>query len=139
MAPSHDNDTLFVGNICKTWTKEHVRLPLPLFIYLFFNLANSIILIKNNTYMEMQLKETLKGFGVENFKDLKLVEDPRNEGMNRGFAFLEFSSRNEAMDALKRLQKRDVKLGSDRAPKVAFSDSFRELDEEIMSQVRLGV
>ncbi|XP_078148231.1 RNA-binding (RRM/RBD/RNP motifs) family protein isoform X1 [Carex rostrata] len=104
LAPSHDNDTLFVGNICKTWTKEH-------------------------------LKETLKGFGVENFEDLKLVEDPRNEGMNRGFAFLEFSSRNEAMDALKRLQKRDVKLGSDRAPKVAFSDSFRELDEEIMAQV----
>jgi hypothetical protein len=25
VAPSHDNDTLFVGNICKTWTKEHVR------------------------------------------------------------------------------------------------------------------
>jgi hypothetical protein len=24
VAPSHDNDTLFVGNICKTWTKEHV-------------------------------------------------------------------------------------------------------------------
>ncbi|KAJ1694697.1 hypothetical protein LUZ63_011395 [Rhynchospora breviuscula] len=104
IAPSHDNDTLFVGNICKTWTKEH-------------------------------LKETLKGFGVENFEDLKLVEDPHNEGMNRGFAFLEFSSRIEAMDALKCLQKRDVKLGSDRAPKVAFSDSFRELDEEIMSQV----
>jgi len=24
VAPSQDSDTLFVGNICKTWTKDHV-------------------------------------------------------------------------------------------------------------------
>ena len=25
VVPSEDNDTLFVGNICKTWTSEQVR------------------------------------------------------------------------------------------------------------------
>ncbi|PKA60751.1 Polyadenylate-binding protein 2 [Apostasia shenzhenica] len=104
-APSQDNDTLFLGNISKTWTKEH-------------------------------LKEKLKSYGIDNIEDLVLVEDTNNEGMNRGFAFLEFSSRSEAMDAYRRLQKRDVVFGVDRTAKVAFADSFIEPDDEIMSQVK---
>ncbi|XP_040378921.1 uncharacterized protein LOC102719669 isoform X2 [Oryza brachyantha] len=105
VAPSHDNDTLFVGNICKTWTKEH-------------------------------LKEKLKSYGVENFDDLLLVEDSNNPGMNRGYALLEFSTRPEAMDAFRRLQKRDVVFGVDRSAKVSFADSYPEVDDEIMAQVR---
>ncbi|XP_072986874.1 uncharacterized protein [Typha latifolia] len=105
VAPSQDSDSVFVGNICKTWTKEH-------------------------------LKEKLKSYGVENVEDLILVEDSNNEGMNRGFAFLEFSSRSEAMDAYRRLQKRDVVFGLDRTAKVAFADSFIEPDDEIMAQVK---
>uniref|UniRef100_A0A0D9W7R5 RRM domain-containing protein n=1 Tax=Leersia perrieri TaxID=77586 RepID=A0A0D9W7R5_9ORYZ len=105
VAPSHDNDTLFVGNICKTWTKEH-------------------------------LKEKLKIYGVENFDDLLLVEDSNNPGMNRGYALLEFSTRPEAMDAFRRLQKRDVVFGVDRTAKVSFADSYPEVDDEIMAQVR---
>ncbi|KAL6903790.1 hypothetical protein ACP4OV_004603 [Aristida adscensionis] len=105
VAPSHDNDTLFVGNICKTWTKEH-------------------------------LKEKLKSYGVENFDDLLLVEDSNNPGMNRGYALLEFSTRPEAMDAFKRLQKRDVVFGVDRSAKVSFADSYPQVDDEIMAQVR---
>ncbi|XP_077235135.1 uncharacterized protein LOC143877150 [Tasmannia lanceolata] len=105
VSPSQDSDTLFLGNICKTWTKE-------------------------------ALKEKLKHYGVENVEDLTLVEDSNNEGMNRGFAFLEFASRSEAMDAYKRLQKRDVVFGVDRTAKVSFADSFIEPDDEIMSQVK---
>ncbi|XP_020585375.1 nucleolin isoform X2 [Phalaenopsis equestris] len=105
VAQSQDSDTLFLGNICKTWTKEH-------------------------------LKEKLKSFGINNIEDLMLVEDASNDGMNRGFAFLEFSSRSDAMDAYRRLQKRDVVLGVDRSAKVAFADSFIEPDDEIMSQVK---
>ncbi|TVU15017.1 hypothetical protein EJB05_38515 [Eragrostis curvula] len=105
VAPSHDNDTLFVGNICKTWTKEH-------------------------------LKEKLKTYGVENFDDLLLVEDSNNPGMNRGYALLEFSTRPEAMDAFRRLQKRDVVFGVDRSAKVSFADSYPQIDDEIMAQVR---
>ncbi|XP_077244869.1 uncharacterized protein LOC143884905 [Tasmannia lanceolata] len=103
--PSQDSDTLFLGNICKTWTKE-------------------------------ALKEKLKQYGVTNVEDLTLVEDSNNEGMNRGFAFLDFSSRSEAMDAYKRLQKSNVVFGVDRMAKVSFADSFIEPDDEIMAQVK---
>ncbi|KAG7946079.1 hypothetical protein I3843_14G020100 [Carya illinoinensis] len=105
VSPSQDSDTLFVGNICKTWTKE-------------------------------ALKEKLKHYGVENVEDLTLVEDSNNEGMNRGFAFLEFSSHSDAMDAFKHLQKRDVVFGVDRPAKVSFADSFIDPGDEIMAQVK---
>ncbi|KAM3287564.1 heterogeneous nuclear ribonucleoprotein Q isoform X1 [Capsicum chacoense] len=105
VSPSQDNDTLFLGNICKTWTKE-------------------------------ALKEKLKHYGVDYIEDLTLVEDTNNEGMNRGFAFLEFSSRSEAMDAFKRLQKRDIIFGVDRPAKVSFEDSFIDPGDEIMSKVK---
>ncbi|XP_043722096.1 heterogeneous nuclear ribonucleoprotein Q-like isoform X2 [Telopea speciosissima] len=105
VAPSQDNDTLFVGNICKTWTKE-------------------------------ALKEKLAQYGVDNFEDLTLVKDTRNEGMNRGFAFLDFPSRAVALDACKLLQRRDVVFGTDRTAKVSFADTSIEPDDEIMSQVK---
>eukprot|EP00262_Sarcandra_glabra_P002721 TRINITY_DN1312_c0_g1_i1.p1 TRINITY_DN1312_c0_g1~~TRINITY_DN1312_c0_g1_i1.p1 ORF type:complete len:788 (-),score=210.99 TRINITY_DN1312_c0_g1_i1:384-2747(-) len=105
VTPSQDSDTLFLGNICKTWTKD-------------------------------ALKEKLKHYGIETVEDLTLVEDTNNVGMNRGFAFLEFSSRSDAMDAYKRLQKRDIVFGVDRTAKVAFADSFIEPDDEIMQQVK---
>ncbi|KAK6945769.1 RNA recognition motif domain [Dillenia turbinata] len=105
VAPVQDSDTLFVGNICKTWTKD-------------------------------VLKEKLARYGVDKFEDLTLVEDTRNEGMNRGFAFLDFYSRADAIDACKRLQRRDVVFGTDRTAKVAFADSFIEPDDEIMAQVK---
>lgn len=76
---------------------------------------------------------------MENVEDLTLVEDSNNEGMNRGFAFLEFSSRSEAMDAFKRLQKRDIVFGVDRPAKVSFADSFIDPGDEIMAQVTFWV
>ncbi|GFP90496.1 heterogeneous nuclear ribonucleoprotein q [Phtheirospermum japonicum] len=105
VTPSQDSDTLFVGNICKTWTKE-------------------------------ALKEKLKHYGVDDLEDLTLVEDSNSAGLNRGFAFLEFSTRSEAMDAFKRLQKRDVVFGVDRPAKVSFADSFIDPGDEIMAQVK---
>ena len=83
------------------------------------------------------MKEKLKHYGVENVKDLTLVEDSNNAGMNRGFAFLEFSSRSHAMDAFKRLQKRDVLFGVDRPAKASFADSFIDPGDEIMAQVNI--
>ncbi|KAL1562042.1 hypothetical protein AAHA92_04665 [Salvia divinorum] len=105
VTPSQDSDTLFLGNICRTWSKE-------------------------------ALKEKLKHYGLENVEDLTLVEDSNSVGMNRGFAFLEFSSRYDAMDAFKRLQKRDVAFGVDRPAKVSFADSFIDPGDEIMAQVK---
>jgi RNA recognition motif-containing protein len=83
------------------------------------------------------LKEKLKHYGVENVEDLTLVEDSNNLGMNRGFAFLEFSSRSDAMNAFKHLQKRDVLFGVDRPAKVSFADSFIGPGDEIMAQVNI--
>lgn len=85
--------------------------------------------------MYFQLKEKLKYYGVDNIEDLTLVEDSNNDGMNRGFAFLEFSSRSDAMDSFRRLQKRDVVFGVDRPAKVSFADSFIDPGDEIMAQV----
>ncbi|XP_068637678.1 uncharacterized protein [Aristolochia californica] len=104
VSPSQDSDTLFVGNICKSWSKE--------------------------------LKEKLAKYGVDKHEELTLVEDAKNEGMNRGFAFLDFSSRFDALDACRKLQKRDVVLGTDRPAKVSFADTYIEPDDEIMVQVR---
>ncbi|XP_068641351.1 heterogeneous nuclear ribonucleoprotein Q-like isoform X2 [Aristolochia californica] len=105
VSPSQDSDTLFVGNICKNWSKE-------------------------------VLKEKLAKYGVNKYEELTLVEDAKNEGMNTGFAFLDFSSRSDALDVCRRLQKRDVVLGTDRPAKVSFTDTFIEPDDEIMAQVR---
>lgn len=79
----------------------------------------------------------MKHYGIENVDDLTLVEDTNNKGMNRGFCFLEFSSRANAMNAYRRLQRRDVVFGIDRSAKVAFADTFIEPDDEIMTQVYL--
>ncbi|KAI3992606.1 hypothetical protein MKX01_007928, partial [Papaver californicum] len=64
------------------------------------------------------LKEKLKHYGIDNIDDLTLVEDSNSEGLNRGFAFLEFASRSEAMDAYKRLLKKEAVFGVDRIAKV---------------------
>jgi len=82
-----------------------------------------------------QLREKLKHYGVENMDDITLVEDSNNVNMNRGYAFLEFSSRSDAMDAHKRLVKKDVMFGVEKPAKVSFTDSFLDPEDEIMAQV----
>ena len=64
------------------------------------------------------------------------MDDPKNEGQNCGFAFLEFTTHQRAMEAYKRLQKRDVVLGCERTAKVAFAESSIQPDEELMAQVK---
>jgi hypothetical protein len=88
---------------------------------------------RNNLFWLLQLKDKLKSYGVECFEDLLLVEDTNNPGMNRGYALLEFSTRPEAMDGFRILQKRDVVFGVDRSAKVSFADSYPQVDDEIMA------
>lgn len=102
---SQDNETLYVRNICKSWTKE-------------------------------ALKKKLTEYGIDNIEEITLMEDPQQEGTNRGFAFLEFPTHLEATNAFKRLQKRDVFFGIDLCAKVAFAKSGIEPDEEVMAQVK---
>nr|GMC66149.1 nucleolin-like isoform X2 [Ipomoea batatas] len=105
-APCEDNDTLFLGNICNTWTKEAIR-------------------------------QRLREYGIENVVSITLVEDPKHEGLSRGFAFIEFSCHADAMTAYKRLQKPDAVFGhSERTAKVAFAEPLSEPDPEVMAQVK---
>ncbi|KAJ1702921.1 hypothetical protein LUZ63_002700 [Rhynchospora breviuscula] len=103
--PSEENDTLFVSNICRTWTKE-------------------------------QFEEKLRDYGVDHYKELTLVEDRRNEGLNRGFAFLEFFSRLDAKLACRRLKKHLAAFGLDRKANVTFAVSYLEPDGKTMSEIR---
>ncbi|XP_020582085.1 nucleolin-like [Phalaenopsis equestris] len=106
IAPSEDNDTLFLGNICNTWTKDAV-------------------------------KRKLKDYGIDSVESITLVADTQNEGLSRGFAFLEFACHADAMAAYKRLQKPDVIFGhAERTAKVAFGEPLREPDPEVMAQVK---
>ncbi|XP_057822187.1 uncharacterized protein LOC131034621 [Cryptomeria japonica] len=102
---SQDNETLYVRNISRSWTKDDLR-------------------------------NKLKEYGIEDVEELTLMDDPEHEGMNRGFAFLEFNTHLDATNAFKRLQKRDVFFGVDVSAKVAFAKSGIEPDEEIMAQVK---
>ncbi|KAK6162703.1 hypothetical protein DH2020_002544 [Rehmannia glutinosa] len=130
-----DSDTLFLGNICRTWTKETVSRLVIVDHRCALNL-DGCLFDAHCCVMCFQLKEKLKHYGVENLEDLTLVEDSNNAGLNRGFAFIEFSSRSDAMDAFKCLQKRDVVFGVDRPAKVSFADSFIDPGDEIMAQVK---
>ncbi|KAJ7522599.1 hypothetical protein O6H91_18G019100 [Diphasiastrum complanatum] len=103
--PSEENDVLYLGNICKVWTKEKVV-------------------------------ETLKKYSIENLEGVTLLEDTQNDGMNRGFAFLEFLTHKDALKAFTQLQKSDAVFGSERSAKVAWAQPLNEPEEEVMSQVK---
>ncbi|KAL6993452.1 hypothetical protein U1Q18_011569 [Sarracenia purpurea var. burkii] len=105
-APSEDNDTLFLGNICNTWTNQAI-------------------------------KQKLNDYGIEGVEHVTLVPDAQQEGLSRGFAFIEFSCHADAMLAYKRLQEPDVIFGHpERTAKVAFAEPLREPDPDVMAQVK---
>lgn len=63
------------------------------------------------------------------------MEDPQLEGVNRGFAFIEFGTHKEALRAFRRLQQADAIFGTERSAKVAWAQPLNEPDEDTMSQV----
>ncbi|XP_077235441.1 uncharacterized protein LOC143877320 isoform X2 [Tasmannia lanceolata] len=105
ISASQDNDTLYMGNICKTWTKDNV-------------LAK------------------LKDYAVEQIVEIFLPEDSKNEGKNKGFALLEFSTHSDAMTAFQRLRKPFAIFGCDISAKVAFAQSSIHPSQEALSQVK---
>lgn len=129
--------------ICFTLVSFLLSVMKTIHLFIYVNICISLlrvaklsdIVILLTDWLYFQLKEKLKHYGVDNIEDLTLVEDSNNDGMNRGFAFLEFSSRSDAMDSFRRLQKRDVVFGVDRPAKVSFADSFVDPGDEIMAQV----
>lgn len=78
--------------------------------------------------------QQLKEYGIEHIVVLRLPEDAKFERKNKGFAFLEFSSHSDAVDAFQRLKKPGVVFGRDVNAKVAFAQTT--LHSEDLSQVR---
>ncbi|XP_020572180.1 nucleolin-like [Phalaenopsis equestris] len=102
---SQDNNTLYLGNISKTWTKDNVI-------------------------------ERLKSLGVEDFNNMILPSDPKNEEKIKGFAFLEFSSHSDAILAFQRLRKPDADFGRDTMAKVAFAHTSLHPNEDDIMRVK---
>ncbi|KAJ0258560.1 Uncharacterized protein HA466_0073290 [Hirschfeldia incana] len=99
---------------------------------------NDTLLIANicKTWTSEALREKLKHYGVESMDEIALVEDSNNANVNRGYAFLDFASRSDAMDAHKRLTRKEVTFGLEKPAKVSFADSFLDPEDEIMAQVK---
>lgn len=84
-----------------------------------------------------QIKQKLKEYSVEGVENITLVQDPRHEGLSRGFCFIQFACHADAMFAYKRLQKADAVFGhTERTAKVAFAEPLQEPDPEVMAKVK---
>ncbi|XWS61035.1 hypothetical protein CRYUN_Cryun07bG0091200 [Craigia yunnanensis] len=102
---SYDGDILYLGNICKTWTKEDVL-------------------------------GKLKGYGIEDFDEIQVPNDPKNDRKIKGFAFLRFNTCSDAKAAFHRLRKPDAVFGNARGAKVAFARTPMHPREEVQLQVK---
>jgi glutaredoxin-related protein len=65
-----------------------------------------------------------------------LISDPRNEELNRGYAFLELTTHNDAIKAFVRLRKPDATFGYNRSVKVSWAEPL--LDEDSLAKVVLS-
>ncbi|KAL5982890.1 hypothetical protein ACLOJK_016969 [Asimina triloba] len=100
------------------------------------NNDNETLHLRNicTTWTQDQLVEKLKVYELENLEEVHLIDDPNNKGRNRGYAFLGFSTHNDAVAACTKLQKRSVFFGTDVRAEVAFAKSAVEPDEDFMAQ-----
>lgn len=83
----------------------------------------------------VQLAENLKPFELENLDRINLIEHPERKGKNRGYAFLDFRTHVDAVDAFLKLQERDLYLGTDFRAHISFSNTLSQ-DDEIMEKVQ---
>ncbi|MQL98163.1 hypothetical protein Taro_030862 [Colocasia esculenta] len=122
---------IFVGGLDRDATEEDVK-------KVFDKFANKEQASKAISELKNPIiKRRLKEYGVEGLENITLVEDTQNEGLSRGFAFVEFSCHEYAMNAYKRLQRPDVVFGhAEWSAKVAFAEPLREPDAEVMAQVK---
>ncbi|KAJ7532432.1 hypothetical protein O6H91_13G003100 [Diphasiastrum complanatum] len=90
----------------------------------------------NKFWKKEKLVEALDTYKIEKLEDVTLLEDPQNQGQNRGYAFLEFTTHKDAMRAFNRLRQRDAIVGGDRTAKVAWAQPLGEPDEDTMAQVK---
>ncbi|KAF0907834.1 hypothetical protein E2562_020892 [Oryza meyeriana var. granulata] len=101
------------------------------------NEANETLHLRNICFdwKKDDLAEELKTYKLENLEDINLVEDPERKGKNRGYAFLDFCTCVDAVDAFFKLQNRDIYLGTDARAQVSFSKTLSQ-DDKVMEKVK---
>ncbi|MBA0674056.1 hypothetical protein Goari_015670, partial [Gossypium aridum] len=112
---SHDRDVLYLGRICRTWTKEDVG--------------------KRILY-SLSVLGKLKGYGIENIDEIQVPNDPKDDRKIKGFAFLRFNTFSDAKAALHRLRKPDIAFGNARGAKIAFARTPMHPRERVRLQVK---
>ncbi|KAK8944579.1 Polyadenylate-binding protein 5 [Platanthera zijinensis] len=90
----------------------------------------------SKTWTRDNVIKKLKELGIEQFDNLNLPKDSKDEEKIMGFAFLEFSSHADAMVAFQRLRKVDADFGRDKTAKVAFSNNSLQPNDESLLQVK---
>ncbi|TVU25563.1 hypothetical protein EJB05_28064, partial [Eragrostis curvula] len=116
VAASQHNNTLYLGNICKTWTKDQAR--------------------HQRTFsLNFNVRRTIKGLGIEEF-EMSLPDDPDSGGRNKGFAFVQFALHCDAMAAFHRLRKPDAIFGTNRSAKVSFAQTPLMPSEDLLMKVK---
>ncbi|KAL6867475.1 hypothetical protein ACP4OV_015499 [Aristida adscensionis] len=104
ISASQDNSTLYLGNICKTWTKD-------------------------------QVESMLNELGIDGL-EMSLPDDPDSGGRNKGFAFIQFESHSDAIEAFQRLRKPDAIFGMNRSAKVSFAQTPLQPCEDLLMKVK---
>ncbi|KAL6649588.1 hypothetical protein ACP70R_013812 [Stipagrostis hirtigluma subsp. patula] len=66
------------------------------------------------------VQSTLKELGIDEL-EMSLPDDPDSGGRNKGFAFVQFASHSDAVEAFQRLRKPDAIFGMNRSAKVSFA------------------
>ncbi|CAL5080040.1 unnamed protein product [Urochloa decumbens] len=101
------------------------------------NSENETLHVRNICFdwSKEDLAETLKPFELDNLDRINLIEHPEKRGKNRGYAFLDFRTRVDAVAAFLKLQERDLYLGTDFRAQISFSNTLSQ-DDEIMEKVK---
>ncbi|CAA3013312.1 nucleolin-like isoform X2 [Olea europaea subsp. europaea] len=98
VTPSQDSDTLFLGNICKTWTKEAVKT-----VFVDGLLAS---------WDEDHIRKLLKKYGA-----IEKVELARNmpSARRKDFGFVTFDTHDAAVNCAKSINNEDLGEGDNKA------------------------
>ncbi|CAI9295734.1 unnamed protein product [Lactuca saligna] len=97
---------------------------------------NHTLYLRNisKTWKKEEVLQQLKQYGIEHIEMIRLPENPKLEGKNKGFAFLEFTTHSDAVAAFQRLKKPDAVFGRDISAKVAFAQTPMHQNDEDLSQ-----
>ncbi|KAJ1265977.1 hypothetical protein BS78_08G115600 [Paspalum vaginatum] len=106
---SMDQDTVFIGNICKEWTSEE---------------------------FEELIRKTFKDVVSVDLAMASNVGSSRKKHINRGFAFVRFSSHSAAARVIRIGSRTDFTLGGILHPAINWADKESHADDDEMAKMK---